>query len=112
MAIHPIDLQTLYSQMEKVGRQQGAEQQLSSTVRDVQQDQNKIDAQRKLSTVQVIEQNDDDNLKINKDSHSDGETGGFGNGQKKSPGSEGAAEEEQTNFIKDPYLGQKIDISG
>ena len=65
MGIHPIDLQTLYSQMEKVGRQQGAEQQLTSTIRDAQQDQNKLDAQRKLSTVQGIEQSEDEKLKIN-----------------------------------------------
>ena len=108
MGIHPIDLQTLYSQMEKVGRQQGAEQQLTSTIRDAQQDQNKLDAQRKLSTVQGIEQSEDEKLKINKDSQDD--TGsGAGGGQKKRFEADG---EEEDTFIKDPHLGQTIDISG
>ena len=110
MGIHPIDLQTLYSQMEKVGRQQGAEQQLTSTIRDAQQDQNKLDAQRKLSTVQGIEQSEDEKLKINKDSHSQDDTGsGVGGGQKKRFEADG---EEEDTFIKDPHLGQTIDISG
>lgn len=47
MAIHPIDLQTLYTQMDKVGRQQGAEQQLASNIREAQQNQNKLEAQKK-----------------------------------------------------------------
>lgn len=46
MAIQPIDLQTLYAQMAKVGKQQGAEQQLASMVKDAQQQQNKIDAEK------------------------------------------------------------------
>ena len=64
MAIQPIDLQTLYAQMAKVGKQQGAEQQLASMVKEEQQQQNKIDAQKKLSSVQVVDSDSNKKLRI------------------------------------------------
>ena len=82
MAIQPIDLQTLYAQMAKVGKQQGAEHQLASMVKDAQQQQNKIDAQKKLSSVQVVDSDSNKNLRINKDGKSPDEENKGGENKK------------------------------
>ncbi|UTC62914.1 hypothetical protein E4O05_03185 [Treponema sp. OMZ 787] len=111
MAIQPIDLQTLYAQMAKVGKQQGAEQQVASMVRDAQQQQNKIDAQKKLSTVQLVESDSNKNLKINKDGKSPQEENRGGEKKKQNiPQSNQELNAEE--YIKDPSLGQRVDISG
>lgn len=112
MAIQPIDLQTLYAQMAKVGKQQGAEQQVASMVRDAQQQQNKIDAQKKLSSVQVVDSDSNKNLKINKDGKSPQEENKGGENPKKQNTAQTDQELNNEEFIKDPSLGQRVDISG
>ncbi len=109
MAIHPIDLQTLYTQMDKVGRQQGAEHQAAASVKEVQQQQNKLDAQKKLNTVQIVAQSDDENVRINRDGHSKQDE----KEQKKQKKKDAEEEAEKAeNYIKELYLGQRVDISG
>ncbi|WP_187427665.1 hypothetical protein [Treponema phagedenis] len=46
MGIQPIDLQTLYSQMEKVGRAQEAQNQALNAIAEQQQQHNKLDAEK------------------------------------------------------------------
>ncbi|UTC67143.1 MULTISPECIES: hypothetical protein [unclassified Treponema] len=113
MAIQPIDLQTLYAQMAKVGKQQGAEQQVTSMIRDAQQQQNKIDAQKKLSTVQLVESDNNKNLRINKDGKSpDEERNNDEEGKNQPEPEEKNQALNNEDYIKDPYLGQRVDISG
>ncbi len=112
MAIHPIDLQTLYAQMEKVGRQQGAEQQLAANAQEAQQEKNKLEAEKRLSSVQVIEQGNQENLKINKDGKQNSEERETTKKKKESVVPEEDAAQKKDEYIKDPYLGQRIDISG
>ena len=112
MAIQPIDLQTLYAQMAKVGKQQGAEHQLASMVKDAQQQQNKIDAQKKLSSVQVVDSDSNKNLRINKDGKSPDEENKGGEHPKKQNTSQIEQEPDSEEYIKDPSLGQRVDISG
>lgn len=112
MAIQPIDLQTLYAQMAKVGKQQGAEQQVASMVRDAQQQQNKIDAQKKLSTVQLVDSDSNKNLRINKDGKSPDEENKGGENAKKQNTPQTDQEINNEEYIKDPSLGQRVDISG
>lgn len=109
VAIHPIDLQTLYTQMDKVGRQQGAEQQLASNIREAQQNQNKLEAQKKMTSVQSIEHSNQNSLKINQNGHSSEDQT---KQEMKKKDSNPIEEIEKENFIKDPNLGQNIDISG
>lgn len=111
MAIQPIDLQTLYAQMAKIGKQQGAEQQSASMVRDAQQQQNKIDAEKKLSSVQLVESNNQ-NLKINQDSKSPYKDDNKNEKGKKQTASEADINLNNEEYIKDPSLGQRVDISG
>ena len=112
MAIQPIDLQTLYAQMAKVGKQQGAEHQLASMVKDAQQQQNKIDAQKKLSSVQVVDSDSNKNLRINKDGRSPDEDDRGGEHPKKQTTAQTEQEPDSEEYIKDPSLGQRVDISG
>ena len=112
MAIQPIDLQTLYAQMAKVGKQQGAEHQLASMVKDAQQQQNKIDAQKKLSSVQVVDSDSNKNLRINKDGKSPDEDDRGGEHPKKQTTAQTEQEPDSEEYIKDPSLGQRVDISG
>lgn len=113
MAIHPIDLQTMYSQMDKVGRQQGAEQQVAASAKDVQHEQNKQDAQQRISTVQTISQNGVENINI-KDQTSRRRSFNKDNsdGLKEKDVDSQNVEENDDNYITDPSLGQRIDISG
>ena len=112
MAIQPIDLQTLYAQMAKVGKQQGAEQQLASMVKDAQQQQNKIDAEKRLSTVQIVDSDNNKNLRINKDGKSPDEENKGGENTKKQNTPQTEQEPDTEEYIKDPSLGQRVDISG
>ena len=112
MAIQPIDLQTLYAQMAKVGKQQGAEQQLASMVKDAQQQQNKIDAEKRLSTVQLVDSDSNNNLRINKDGMSPDEDDRGGEHPKKQNTAQTEQEPDSEEYIKDPSLGQRVDISG
>ena len=111
MAIQPIDLQTLYAQMAKVGKQQGAEHQLASMVKDAQQQQNKIDAEKRLSTVQLVDSDSNKNLRINKDGKSPDEENKGGENKKQND-SQNNQELNTEEYIKDPFLGQRVDISG
>ena len=112
MAIQPIDLQTLYAQMANVGKQQGAEQQLASMVKDAQQQQNKIDAEKRLSTVQLVDSDSNKNLRINKDGRSPDEDDRGGEHPKKQTTAQTEQEPDSEEYIKDPSLGQRVDISG
>ncbi len=111
MAIHPIDLQTLYAQMEKVGRQQGAEQQALANSQDAKKKNNKLDAERRLSTVQLVEQGGQESMKINEDSHNN-EEHEIKKKKEDNELEEENDEKQDENYIKDPYIGQKVDISG
>ena len=112
MAIQPIDLQTLYAQMAKVGKQQGAEQQLASMVKDAQQQQNKIDAEKRLSTVQLVDSDSNENLRINKDGKSPEEENNREESKTKQTTPQTEQEPDNGEYIKDPSLGQHVDISG
>ncbi len=111
MAIHPIDLQTLYAQMEKVGRQQGAEQQSLANSQDAKKKNNKLDAEKRLSTVQLVEQGGQESMKINEDSHN-AEEHEIKKKKEEPEVEESTEDESDENYIKDPYIGQKVDISG
>lgn len=111
MAIQPIDLQTLYSQMEKVGKQQGAEQQAVSANRESQQLVNKLETEKNLSSVRQSEALKNDNIAVSRDGEKqDGQPAFL---KKKKDGNNGKEDDQSApNYITDPALGKKIDISG
>jgi len=110
MAIAPIDLQAIFSQVDKVGKTQAAQkegQTLHQAIQGVQ-----IERKTEEHIQQVNEtQNTGEGVEKVKDRDQE-------RGQKRNPGGknderkkEENAEEAQGSVLRDPYLGKKIDIS-
>ena len=109
MGIQPIDLQTIYAQMEKVGKQQGAEQSVVASHRERQEEANKLDAQKFLNSVRDAEGTDTDKISINEHTQH-GDSSAY-NSNKRKTKSEGL-DDDSENYIKDPKLGLRVDVSG
>ena len=109
MAIQPIDLQALFTQLDKVAKNQ-------TFLRDGQQIQEslqQLQVQRKLEeNVQSVNETQDMGEgaeKIRDDGRGGANTKqGKGQNEEEPP----AAEEEKPDYIRDPALGRNIDISG
>jgi len=112
MAIAPIDLQAIFSQVEKVGKTQAQAKEGQA----LQQAMQGVEMQRRTEEhiKQVNEaQNMGDGAEKVKDRQSrDGQKKNAG---KKNDGrdddAEGNVQEDQSPKLRDPYLGRKIDIS-
>ena len=108
MAIQPIDLQTLFTQMDKVAKTQSAQREglaLQQTIQGIQ-------IQRKTEeNIQAVNeaQNMGEGTEKVKDRGAQGQEGG--KGKKKEQEEEPSPEKTHPPFIKDPSLGRKIDIS-
>ena len=110
MAIQPIDLQAIFSQMDKVGKNQALlreGQQLNDSLQQVQ-------TQRKLEeNIQSVNQAQDTGEETGK--IKDGKSGNANHGKQRE-GESAVEEEEETgkkdDMIRDPALGRNIDISG
>ncbi len=109
MGIQPIDLQTLYAQLEKVGKLQGDMRHLFASELEKSQQANKEDALRRQQTVQKIESGDADKIAVHKDGGGQSDSSNNTFGEK-----ENTSDDNDTNayYIQDPLLGKKIDISG
>ena len=109
MGIQPIDLQTIYAQMEKVGKQQAAEQSATVNNRESQEQANKMDAQRRLDTVKNSENINNEKISIDENTRG----GSSSKYNHKNPKNNNQKEEDDSqDYIKDPKLGTRIDISG
>jgi len=110
MAIQPIDLQALFTQLDKVGKNQ-------AVIRDGQQIQ---DSLQQLASQRKLEEN----VRSVSEAQNMGEEAGKikdeGKGREHQGGTkerqgdreEVSAEEEKRDLIRDPALGRNIDISG
>lgn len=107
VGIQPIDLQTLYAQMEKVGKQQGAEQSGLVANRERQEEANRVDAEKRLNSVKSQESINNERVAIDDNSNPNGSS--YNQKYKKEKRNE---ENEEENYIKDPKLGARVDISG
>jgi len=106
MAIAPIDLQTLFTQLDKVAKTQASQREsqvIQQAVQGVQQ-------QRK--TEEQIEQvNEAQNMGEGVEKVSDKRHGGQGEGSKKGRGQAEREDKDQLSVLSDPSLGKNIDIS-
>ena|GEM_PF-249665 len=109
VGIQPIDLQTIYAQMEKVGKQQGAEQSAAIANRERQEEANKLDAKKRLNSVKDAEGINNDKITINENTRGGGSAFYKQNYKKKE---ETENEDDDDFYIKDPKLGSRVDISG
>jgi hypothetical protein len=110
MAIAPIDLQTLFTQVEKVGKSQASQREgqvLQQAIQNVQL-QKKIDEH-------IMEVNEAQNTGEGAEKVNDhGQREHSESGKKKKEGGDSSQEEdneEQPSVLTDPSLGKKIDIS-
>ena len=108
VGIQPIDLQTLYSQMEKVGKQQGAEQSGAIANRERQEEANRLDAEKRLNSVKSSESINNEKIAINDGTSS---KSSMNRGKYRQEKAEEETEEEE-NYIQDPKLGRRVDVSG
>ena len=110
MAIQPIDLQALFTQVDKVGKNQ-------AVLREGQQIQDalqQLQVQRKLEeNVQAVNEAQDmgeeaETIKEQKGRGAHANQGGARGNEEE----EESAENEKPEMIRDPALGRNIDISG
>ena len=111
MAIQPIDLQTLFSQMDKVAKTQSAQREglaLHQTMQGVQL-QRKMEEH--IQSVNEAQNTGDDGTDKIRDRPSS--RGGKESDEEKKETREGASEQDETPgpVISDPRLGKNIDIS-
>lgn len=111
MGIQPIDLQTLYTQLDKVGKLQGDARQTFAAEFEKSQQANKEAAARRQQTVQKTESTGAEKTAINKDGSNGSGGAAFSTpDQKPKPPNDHAAE--KSYYIQDPDLGKKINIVG
>jgi len=109
MAITPIDLQTIFSQVDKVGKTQAAVKEGQALHQSIQGNQ----VQRKLEE-QIQQVNETQNTGEGVDKINDhNQKHGAGSGNKKNKREDEQEEEAQKDkpVLRDPSLGNKIDIS-
>ena len=111
MAIAPIDLQTLFTQVDKVGRTQAAQKDGQALAQSIQG----VEIQRKTEehNKQVNEaQNTGDGIEKIKDKNQDGsQKQNSGSRKDGKPDDREKNEENRLFVLRDPSLGNKIDIS-
>ena len=111
MAIHPIDLQALFTQLDKVGKNQAALREGQHIQEALQQ----VQTQRKLEeNIQSVNeaQNMGEEAETIKDQKGRGAYAGQGGAKGKQKEEETPEEDEKRELIRDPALGRNIDISG
>ena len=114
MAIAPIDLQTLYSQLDKVGKTYGNQAQalqMQNAITDVEKAKQQLEEQKKIASTAMPEEEDTQRVKDRQ----------YRNPQisekKQNSESEEEIDEEKEqkpkrSIFQDPNLGQHIDVIG
>lgn len=111
MAIQPIDLQTLYGQLDKIGKAQVQQQAAMHAAREAEMQVNRDKAARNLDTVQTPEAGDEKAGPVHERNESSGQQGEAQGGPVTAKKEEHTPESEK-EIVKDPALGHHIDISG
>jgi len=112
MAIQPIDLQTLFSQMDKVAKTQNAQREGLALHQTILGEQIQRKTEEHIQSVNEAQNTGEDGTDKIKDRPSS-RGGKESDGGKKKEAREGASEQEQAHspVISDPRLGKNIDIS-
>lgn len=111
MAIQPIDLQTLYTQLDKIGKGQIEVQLAAQANKEQGRLKNIQEAEEKLRTVYETEAGDEKSDKIH-DKNSSPNTSSQQQSSKKELATTVEEKEPKKEVIRDPALGSHIDISG
>ena len=110
MAIQPIDLQALFSQIDKVGKNQAVMREGQQIQESLQQAQIQRKLEENIQSVNEAQNMEEETEKI-KDEHRRGAAQRGGKGKEEE---EASAEEEyiEPNTIRDPAVGRNLDILG
>jgi hypothetical protein len=115
VAIQPIDLQTLYTQLDKIGKTQVQQQVAAQAERDAEITANRNDADKRLKTVRETDAGDEITGKVHEQDAKKGRQEQPGSHERKDTKEDeapGVHAESEKEVIKDPALGTHIDISG
>jgi len=105
MAIAPIDLQTLFTQVDKVGRTQAAQKEGQEIHQAIQGAQLQKKTEEHIQEVNEAQNTGDGAEKINDQNQR------HGGGNQDKHRREEQEEEKQASVLRDPTLGNTIDIS-
>jgi hypothetical protein len=108
MAISPIDLHTLYGQVDKVGKQEAAQKEGAALLQSIQQAKNQEKTDERIRSVNEAQDTGEGTEEI-KDKNG-GRAGHDGSGRHREEAEE-KAEEADDGVIRDPDLGRNIDVS-
>jgi len=110
MGIAPIDLQTLFTQLDKVGKTHVSQREGQSIQQAVQSIQIERKTEEQIQQINEAQNTGEGAEKIHDHGQREGGGGKKGRGQKKDR-EEDDEDEEQSLIFRDPNLGRKIDIS-
>jgi DNA-binding protein H-NS len=108
MAIQPIDLQTLFTQLDKVAKSQSVQREGAAMHEAIQGAQLQRRTEEQIKAVNEAQNTGEDGAEKVKDRGPQAQDGGKG---KKQEGEKNQQEEAKAPFIHDPSLGRNIDIS-
>ncbi|MDR0448608.1 MAG: hypothetical protein LBH07_08055 [Treponema sp.] len=109
MALSPLDLQTLFTQMDKVGKQEAAQREGAALLQSIQQAKHQQQTDERIKSVNEAQDMGEGTEEIN-----DKNSGRSGRGDRQDKGIEEAGENginEKDTIIRDPNLGKNIDLS-
>jgi hypothetical protein len=112
VAIQPIDLQTLYSQLDKIGKTQVQQQQAAQAARESEQIANRHEAEKRLTTVSDVESEDAKTGLVHEREGAPDQPQERPKGKPREEPEAAVPEDEKKEVITDPNLGKHIDISG
>jgi len=105
MAIAPIDLQTLFTQVDKVGKTQAAQKEGQEIHQAIQGAQIQKKTEEHIQQINEAQNTGDGAEKVGDQNHRHG-----GGSQEKNKREE-QEEEKQASVLRDPSLGNTVDIS-
>ena len=111
MAIQPIDLQALFTQVDKVGKTQAMQRDGLQIQEALQQVQSQRKLEENIQSVNQTQNLGEETEKI-KDDKGRGAHAGSGGGKGQTQEEDSGPEENKPEMIRDPALGRNIDISG
>jgi len=111
MAIQPIDLQTLFSQLDKVAKTQLAQREGLAIKQAVQGVQLQRKADEQAKSVSEVQNTGDDGTEKVKDQGRKGNEGGSEKNKNSRQEASGLYKRQQPPVFRDPGLGKNVDIS-
>ncbi len=112
MPVSPLDLQTLFTQMDKVGREQSLQKEGAAIQQSVQGAVAAKRNEEQARTVKSTHSAEDDERKLQVDTEEPGASSGQGGSGSADQEAEGQGGAEGKEVIKDPGLGLRVDLSG